>query len=164
MFPVLKHLSAVLKCSSLLQHAFIPLGKSVHLLHNKCICLLFKSWFRKPSMKNRNSEKMLYKTSSQLRIDLHVKKGQKQGRDERMQEHYLTSVAYFCKCQVVFVFFHFSLVCVLISGPSLTEMKFTENSFPNSKHFFWKLSTTNFSHRYQTTLGIKVYWSFQALL
>ena len=46
-------------------------------------------------------EKTLCKTSFQLRMDL--KKGQKQGKDERTQKDYPTSAVYFCTCRVVFL-------------------------------------------------------------
>ena len=45
--------------------------------------------------------KSFYNTEFHLRID-EAEKGQKQGREERMQEDYRTSAAYFCSCPVVF--------------------------------------------------------------
>ena len=46
-----------------------------------------------------------------------------------MQEDYLTSVKIYSRGRVVvfLLFFHFCLVFVLFSGPSLTEMKFYKN-------------------------------------
>ena len=70
--------------------------------------------------------KSLCKTSFQLRIGL--KKGQKQGRDERMQEDYCTSAVYFLLMSNSLVaFFHLCHISVFSTGPSLTEMKFNQN-------------------------------------
>ena len=50
------------------------------------VCLLFGSWFRNPPKKEQKlREKFLKKVSFQVRD------GQKQGRDEKTQEHYPTT-------------------------------------------------------------------------
>ena len=74
--------------------------KSVCLQYNKRVCLLFGSWFRTPTQKNCG--KSFHKTSFQLGMGL--KKVQKQGKDERMQDDYPTSAVYFCRCRVVLLF------------------------------------------------------------
>ena len=51
--------------------------------------------------KEQKVGKKFSKTSFQLRMDL--KRGQKQGRDERTQEDYPTSAVYFYRCRVVFL-------------------------------------------------------------
>ena len=56
-----------------------------------------------------------------------MKKGQKQGRNERTQEGYPTSSKISQQISgSLLVFFHLCLVSVLFSGPSLTELSFTE--------------------------------------
>ena len=77
---------------------FIPRTKSVRLQHNKRVHLLFGIWFTNPR-KGTETRKSFCKTSFQLRMDL--KKGPKQGRDERMQEDYPTSAVCFCRRRVV---------------------------------------------------------------
>ena len=67
-------------------------------------------------------------TLFQLGMDL--KKGEKQGRDERMQEDYPTSAEIHSRCRVVLHSFISSLFLSVFSGPSLTEMKFSRTFFP----------------------------------
>ena len=61
----------------------LPRAKSVRLQHNKHIRLLFEKWFRRhaPEKEWKLRKKSFSKTLFQLRMEL--KKGQKQGRDER---------------------------------------------------------------------------------
>ena len=92
--PAPKHLS-------LAQNAFFLRTKSVCLQHNKCIRLLFGRWFRKTPKRMETEEREFNLTSYHLRIELI--KGQKQGRDERTQQEYPTSVAHLWKCRVVFL-------------------------------------------------------------
>ena len=48
-----------------------------------------------------------------------------------MQEDHPTSATYFCRCSVVFFeLFHYYLVSLLPSGPSLLETTFCKNVFP----------------------------------
>ena len=44
---------------------------------------------------------------------MEVKEIQKPGRDERMQEDYLTSAVYFCRCKVVLRSFIYMYTCTL---------------------------------------------------
>ena len=68
-------------------------------------------------------EKSFSETSFELRIEL--KKGQKQGRDETMQEDYRTSAKIHIRCQVVFLrSFISTLFLSFFSAPPSTEMKF----------------------------------------
>ena len=54
-----------------------------------------------------------------------LKEVQKQDRDERMQKDYHTSAIIRSRCRVVFLHSYISaLFSVLLSGPSLLEMKF----------------------------------------
>ena len=94
------HLSPAPKCLSPVRNAFVSSTKGVNLQHNKRICLLFESWFRNPQKKD-TMEKSFCATSFQVGMDL--KKVQKQGRDQRTQEHYPTPAVYFCRCRVVFL-------------------------------------------------------------
>ena len=58
-----------------------------------------------------------------------LKKIQKQGRNERMQEDYLTSTKIHCRCRVVFLHSS-SLPCFCtFSGPSLDNKNFSKNFF-----------------------------------
>ena len=60
-----------------------------------------------------------------------LKKGQKQGRNETTPEDYPTFAVYFLqRSSNLLAFFHFCLVSVLSSGPSLTEMKCYRNISP----------------------------------
>ena len=59
--------------------------------HNKCIHLLFGRW--KTCEETETRGKGFFKTVFQLMMDL--KKGQKEDRDERIQEDYPTSAVYF---------------------------------------------------------------------
>ena len=95
------HSSPALKCSLLAQNAFFPCAKSVCLQRNKHDCVLFARWFKKTLKIMKSREKSFSNTSFQLRTKL--KKGQKQGRDDRAQEDYLTSAVHFCRCLVVFL-------------------------------------------------------------
>ena len=66
-----------------------------------------------------------------------LKKGQKQGIDERTQEDYPTSAKIHSRCRIVFLHsFISAFVSVLYSGPSLTEMKFAVMFFPGFCSFF----------------------------
>ena len=82
-----------------------------------------------PKKELKLGEDSLCKTSFQLGMGL--KKGQKQGRDERTQEDYPTSAVYFFQMLgSLLAFFHLCLVSVLSPGSPLTEMKFYRNFFP----------------------------------
>ena len=73
-------------------------------------------------------KKSFSKTSFQLRMAL--KKGQKQGRDGRSQDHYPKPAKIHRRCRVVFCILS-SLPCFCcLSGPSLTEIKLKRNFFP----------------------------------
>ena len=89
-----------------------PRLQSVHLQHNQGSFFIWKVVWKTPN-KEQNVGKKFLQTSFQLRMDL--KQGENQGRDERTQEDYPTSIVYFCRCRVysLLVFFHFRLVFVL---------------------------------------------------
>ena len=79
------------------------------------------------------------KTSFQLRMGL--KKGKKQGRDERMREDYPTSAKVHIRCRVGFLrSFHLCLVSVCFSGPTLTEIKVYRNFLHTVFVLFWGFS------------------------
>ena len=85
------HLSPAPKCLSPVRNTFVSSTKSVHLQHSKCICLLFVEVGLETPRKSMG--KNFCTTLFQVGMDL--KKVQKQGRDERTQEHYPTSAVYF---------------------------------------------------------------------
>ena len=60
-----------------------------------------------------------------------LKKGQKQGRDERTQKLPYICCVFLQMSGSLLGFFHLCLVSVLFSGPPLTEMKFYRIFFPS---------------------------------
>ena len=80
-----------------------PALKLVFIFSAKHVRLLYGSWFRNPTRKNKTMEK--------VSADLHFKymyrdvpgKVQKRGRDERTLQDYPESAVYFCSCGVVFL-------------------------------------------------------------
>ena len=91
----------MLKHSSLAQSAFVPCAKSVHIQHNKRYRLLFGRLFTKLKNEHKLGIKIFSKTSFQSRMGLN--KGNKQGRDERMQECCPISAMNFSSSQVLFL-------------------------------------------------------------
>ena len=81
-----------------------------------------------PWKRTETRGKSFCKSSFNLRL-MELKIGQKQGRDERTQEDYKTSVVYFCSCLVVFL--HSFISALFLSffqlHQSLSEMKFYRN-------------------------------------
>ena len=78
--------------------------------------------------------KSFCKTSFLLGMGL--RKGQKQGRDERTEDDYLTAAKIHSRCRVFFAFFHLPFLYILYSGPSVNEMKFYRNFFAQFLSFF----------------------------
>ena len=63
---------------------------------------------------------------------MELKKVQKQGRDERTQEDYPTSVVYFCRCRVVFLrSFISALFLYFFQLHPYLKSSFTESFFPS---------------------------------
>ena len=63
---------------------------------------------------------------------MELKKVQKQGRDERMQEDYPTSGVYFCRCRVVFLrSFISALFLYFFQLHPYLKSSFTETFFPS---------------------------------
>ena len=101
--------------------SFLPLFHSrgsllvcFHLCHVSVLLLETKFFFQDlfPLVVCTLGKKCFCKTSFQLEMSL--KKGQKQGRDERTHEDYLTSAKYTADVRLVFfAFFHLCLVSVL---------------------------------------------------
>ena len=64
---------------------------------------------------------------------MELKKVQKQGRDERMQEDYPTFAVYFCRCRVVFLrSFISALFLYFFHLHPYLKSSFTETFFPSS--------------------------------
>ena len=104
---------------------------SIHKLHLQYSSFLNVQY----CYRNYTREKSFCKISFQVGIGL--KKVQKQGRGERMQEDYPTSARNMQQMLgSLLAFFNLCLVSVPFSGTSLTEMKFDRNLFP-SFCFFW---------------------------
>ena len=117
--------SPELKCSS---PAFVSIAESVCLQHNKCVCLLFGSWFRNPQEKNNYQGKRLLQNFISSRHG--PEKVQKQIMRWKTWEDHPASVCILGRCRVVFLHpFISCLVSVIFSGPSLLEVKFCRKVF-----------------------------------
>ena len=82
---------------------FVPRAKSVHLQHNRCLCLLFGRWFRKE--KDEKEQKLGKKVS--IKLHFMLKMGLKKDRNKaEVKERKKTTLHLLCifgRCQVVFL-------------------------------------------------------------
>ena len=102
--------SPALMCSSLEQNVFLPVPKVFVCSTINTFVFYLEGCLENTQKRTELRKKPFSKTSFQLRMEL--KKGQKQDRDERMQEEYPTSAVYFLQmsCSLL-AFFHLCFVC-----------------------------------------------------
>ena len=117
--------ACIIKAFVTSEKAFVPMPKVF-----VCSTINMFGFYLEGGLKTPEKEqkpKNYSKASLQLRMTL--KKGQKQGRNERTQEDYLTSAQLHSRCRVIF----WVLSSLPSFCPTLLEMKFYKNFSPNIK-------------------------------